>query len=251
MRAWLIGAALAAGASAWPAHAGILEDDEARRAILELRARVDKLDAEQRAAVAEQVSQLRRSVLELNATIEALRAELARLRGQDEQLARDIAELQRKQKDVVAGVDDRIRKLEPQPVAIDGKEFLADPEERKVFDEAMAAFRAGEFDRAVLAFGNFQKRFPASGYRESGHFWLGNTHYARRNYKDAMASFRALVSTAPTHAKAPEALLAISNCQVELKDRAAARKTLDELIKAYPDSEAALAGRERLAAMRG
>ena len=49
------------------------------------------------------------------------------MRGQDEQLTRDVTELQRLQKDAQQGVEDRIRKLEPQKVSLDGKEFLVDP----------------------------------------------------------------------------------------------------------------------------
>ena len=37
-------------------------------------------------------------------------------------------------------------------------------------------------------------------------------------------------------------MLAIANSQAEMKDKAGARKTLEELIKAYPKSEAAVAG---------
>lgn len=244
-----LGAALASA----PAHA-LFEDDEARRAILDLRTKVEEqrvAGERQQAALAEQIATLRRSVLELNGTIEALRTELARLRGQDEQLAREVAELQRRQRDVATGVEERIRKLEPQPVSVDGKDFLADPEEKRQFEDALASFRGGEFDRAVAAFGAFRQRWPASGYTESALFWLGNAQYAKRDYKAAIASFRALVTQAPQHPKAPEALLSVANCQFELKDRVAARRTLDELIKAYPNSEAALAGRERLAATRG
>jgi len=54
----------------------------------------------------------------------------------------------------------------------------------------------------------------------------------------------------PDSAKAPEAMLAIANCQAELKDTKAARKTIEDLVKAYPKSEAAQAGRERLVSMR-
>ncbi len=50
--------------------------------------------------------------------------------------------------------------------------------------------------------------------------------------------------------EAPEALLAVANCQAELKDTKSARRTIDELLKAYPGSEAAQAGRERLALLR-
>jgi TolA-binding protein len=45
-------------------------------------------------------------------------------------------------------------------------------------------------------------------------------------------------------------MLAIANSQAEMKDKVGARKTLDDLIKAYPKSEAAVAGKERLAALK-
>ena len=54
----------------------------------------------------------------------------------------------------------------------------------------------------------------------------------------------------PDHPKAPEALLAVANCQAELKDTKGARKTIGELVQQYPKSEAAAVGRERLASLR-
>jgi TolA-binding protein len=55
---------------------------------------------------------------------------------------------------------------------------------------------------------------------------------------------------APEHPRAPEALLAMANSQAEMKDTKSARKTLDDLVKAYPKSEAAQAGKERLASLK-
>ena len=48
----------------------------------------------------------------------------------------------------------------------------------------------------------------------------------------------------------PEALLSVANCQMELKDAKGARRTLDELLKTYPKTEAAQAGKERLASLK-
>jgi TolA-binding protein len=50
--------------------------------------------------------------------------------------------------------------------------------------------------------------------------------------------------------RAPEAVLSIANCQIELKDTRGAKKTLDDLIKAYPQSEAAVAAKERLSRLK-
>ncbi len=235
------------------AHAGIFDDDEARRAILDIRAKIEQNTQTQRTGqqqLTEQIDQLKRSLLDLNNQLEQVRGDNARLRGQNEQLARDVAEVQRKQKDIQSGVEDRMRKFEPQKVSVDGREFNAEPEEKRQYDEAMELLRRSDFAATATALGAFRKRYPASGYGDSALFWLGNAQYGTRQYKEAIASFRTLVSAAPDNAKAPEALLAIANCQAELKDAKGARKTIDELVKAYPKSEAAQAGRERLAALR-
>ena len=80
------------------AHAGLFDDDEARRAILDLRKRVEQRSAQARAAPNdENRADLRRSLLDLQNQIEQLRDDIATLRGQNEQLTRDVAELQRKQ----------------------------------------------------------------------------------------------------------------------------------------------------------
>ena len=254
----LVAAAFAtvAFAVAGPARAGLFDDDEARRAILDMRKQIDQgndaraRQAEQINQISAQLEQLRRSLLDLNGSIDAQRTDNAKIRGQMEQLARDVAELQRKQTDLQQGVDERIRKVEPQKVTIDDKEFTVDPDEKRMYDDALAGFRRGDFDSAATGFAGLLKRFPASGYRQSALFWLGNAQYARREYKDAIASFRSLVTSAPESPRAPEALLAIANCQAELKDTKSARRTIDELVKTYPKSEAAAAGRERLASLK-
>jgi len=241
------------------AQAQLFPDNEARKAILELRGndeqtskRLAELTAANK-ALQEQVQQLlplRSSLLELNSQIEALRGELARQRGTNEQLSRDVAELQRKQKDIAQGVEDRIRKLEPQKVSVDGKEFLADNDEKRQYDAAFALIRSGDFAGAVTAFNNFSRRYPASGYLDSVRFWAGNALYGNREYKEAIASFRAFMANAPDHERVPEALLAVANCQAEMKDSKGARATLADLLKRYPQSEAAQAGKERLAALK-
>lgn len=250
---WLLALALVAPA----AQAGLFDDDEARKAILDLRSRQDQSEARVKAAQAEanaqlleQVAQLKRSLLDLNNQLEQMRAEMARMRGQDEQLTRDVTELQRLQKDAQQGVDDRIRKLEPQKVSLDGREFLVDPEERRLYEEASAVLRRGDYAAASTALAAFNRRYPGSGYNPSALFWLGNAQYAMREYREAIASFRAMVNASGDHPRAPEALLAIANCQMELKDTKGARRTIDELVKTYPKSEAAQAGKERLASLR-
>ena len=235
------------------AHAALFDDDEARKAILDLRQKVDlqqQRNVEELRKANDDNAQLRRSVLDLSNQIEVLRAEIAKMRGQDEQLARDVAEVQRRQKDVAQGVDERLRKFEPSKVTVDGKEFVVSPAELRDFDAALATLRKGEFAPAQTAFVDFLKRYPDSGYRPSALFWLGNAQYALRAYREAIINFKSVVAIAPDHVRSPEAALSIANCQVELKDTKSARKTLEDLIKVYPQSEAASVAKDRLSKLK-
>lgn len=237
-------------------QAALFEDDEARRAILELRqsqrALQERLDrqGQEVKALSEDNGQLRRALLDFQAQIEALRAELSGMRGDKEVLLKDLADTQRRLKDQAQVVEERFRKFEPLTVSLDGIEFQADPAEKREFENALTVFRRGDFTPAANAFADFIRRYPQSGYVPQSLFWLGNAQYATREYKLAITNFRSLLSVAAQHPRAAEALLSIANCQVELKDTKAARKTLEDLVKDFPQSEAAAAAKERLSRLK-
>ena len=114
------------------AYAGLFDDEEARKAILDLRQRVEAgrqaseaslqrlMDSlresvreslresqnEQLRRSSEESAQFRRGLLELQNQIEGLRSEVARLNGQNEQTQRAISELQLRQKDLALGQRD-------------------------------------------------------------------------------------------------------------------------------------------------
>ena len=249
------------------AHAGIFDDDEARKAILDLRQQITGLNAtvnnslsaaQQRST--EEIAQLRKSMFELQNQIDKQKGEISQLRGDNEVLARNLAEMQIRQKDMLQSaeqklqaaeqrsqaVEQKLTKLEPVTITLDGREFMADPAEKRDFDAAFALFRAGDFVKSQKALFDFIQRYPGSGYSPSALYWLGNAQYSNRDYKEAIINFRSMISKNPDHMRAPEAMLSIANCQLEMKDPKSAKKTLEDLMKAYPKSEAAFAGVERL-----
>jgi len=237
-----------------PAHA-LFADDEARKAIIELRNRVAQLEESQKKLASsqelqDQIATLRRSLGELLNQNEQLRAELAKQRGANEQLTRDFADTQRRLADQLAAFDGRLKPLEPQTVTLDGKTFKVEPEEQRQYEAAMGLLRRGEFEEAASAYQSFLSRFGASGFGDSVRFWLGNAQYGQRQYREAIASFRAFIAAGSGHPRLAEARLAIGNCQIEMKDNKAARRTLEELMKLHPGTEAAQAAKERLAGLK-
>ena len=253
------------------AHAGIFDDDEARKAILDLRQQITGLNAtvnntlsaaQQRST--EEIAQLRKSIFELQNQIDRQKGEISQLRGDNEVLARNLADMQIRQKDMLQSaeqklqaaeqrsqvVEQKLTKLEPVKITLDGREFVADPAEKRDFDAAFALFRAGDFVKSQKALFDFIQRYPGSGYSPSALYWLGNAQYSNRDYKEAIINFRSMISKNPDHMRAPEAMLSIANCQLEMKDPKSAKKTLEDLMKAYSKSEAAFAGAERLRTLK-
>ena len=73
----------------------------------------------------------------------------------------------------------------------------------------------------------------------NAHYWLGNAQFALKDYKNALDTYQGLLKAFPGMSKAAEVLFNIAGCQQELKQAAAAQKTLKQLVAKYPDSEAA------------
>lgn len=224
--------AAAMAASAPVAHAQLFGDDEARRAILDLRQRFDQSVAAQNRLV-EDNRQLRESLLSMQNEIETLRSSLASLRGEQEELARELQDVK-----ASGAADGRTP---------GGQMVAASAEEKAAFDAALAAFQNGEFNDSRGLFANYIKQYPSSSLTPDAMFWLGNAQYATQRYQEAIDNFQALVQSIPNHPKAAEAMLSIASCHQELRQTDQARTVLNQLIERYPDSEAASVARDRLA----
>jgi len=220
------------------AHAALFGDDEARKAIIDLRAKVDGVQQSKAETSA---------VLTLSNQNDALKQEISRLNGQIEVLSNEVQNLQQRQKDFYVDLDNRLRKLEPQVVAVDGKDAMVGQSEQSAYDNALALFKAGDYKKSGSSFADFIQRYPESAYAPSAQYWIGNAYYAQRDYKNAIAAQQALLKKYPDNPKAADALLNIASSQVELKDRPAAKKTLESLVAKFPNAPAAQTAKERLA----
>ncbi len=246
LKTTLAAAALAALSYApLQAHAGLFNDDEARRAVLDLRTRIDSLRQESQTKLDSKADKT--SILDLSSQNEQLRQEIAKLRGQIEVLTNEVANTQQRQKDFYVDLDNRLRKLEPQKITVDGKEASVDQTELRAYEAAMALYKAADYKGASTAFAEFMRSYPQSSYAASVQYLLGTAYYAQRDYRNALTAQQAVVKNYPDSPKAADALLNIASCHTELKDKAAAKKALETLVRQYPASSAAQTAKERLA----
>jgi len=236
--------ALAVAAFSLHASAGVFDDDEARRAILDLRAKVEALSKD--LATRMDTKADKTSTLDMIAQHDQTMQEIARLRGQVEVLQNEIEVASKRQKDLYADMDKRLKALEPRQVEIDGKTASVDQSEQNTYDAAMQQFKEGDYEGAATALQGFVRRYPGSAYAANAQYWLGNAYYANRDCKAAIVAQQAVVKNYPDSPKAADAMLNIASCQTELKAVNNAKKTLNELIKTYPNTAAARTAKERL-----
>jgi tol-pal system protein YbgF len=229
-----------------PAHAGVFDDDDARKAILDLRA---KVDANQR-DTNNRLQTIQSGQLDLANQIDLLRQDNAKLRGEIELLQNTSATQEKREKDFYTDLDGRLRKLEPQAVTVDGRTGTADPAESRNYETAVASFKNSDFKGALNQFLAFSRDYPNSVYLPSAQYYIGACYYAQRDFKSAIAAQQVVLRTWPDDPRAADAMFNVASSQSDMGDRKSARKTLETLVLTYPDSQAAGIARERLASMK-
>lgn len=228
------------------AHAGMFDDEEARRQIKDLTIKSEARFDQQGKAQLDLANQLQRQS-----------EEIARLRGQVETLSYELETAKKRQQDFYLDLDTRLRKFEPQgggSAAVDpasgansGQTAAADPaRENKEYEAALNQFKAQKYKEAATAFAAFVQKYPDSSLAPNAQFWLGNAWVAQRNCAKAIEAHSVVTTRYAESPKAPDAWLAMANCQQEMGNPAAAKRSLETTVAKYPNSPAAETARERL-----
>ena len=225
-------------------------------------------------------------VLELANQMQVIREELRTMRGQLEVMSNNIDANAKRQRDMYVDLDTRVRRFEqsappaptpgavapgpaaasspappgsasasasppssspPPPVVTSG---AAAADETRVYEAAQNQRRVGNYQAAIVAFQSFVLQFARSPLAHRAQYWIGDSYYNLRDFKNAIINQQKLVSTYPESASVPDALLNMASSYIELGDNASAKKTMDNLIARYPTSEAAEKARRRLASLR-
>lgn len=246
------------------AQAGLFSDDDARKLSQDNRKEIQQLEA-RLLKLEDRNNQQTRSMLDLQSQIEALNSEIRKLRGQNEEFAHGLQDAEKRAKDFYVDLDARLRHFESLEEAARDEAVSAsgipptstistgssDPApENRAFEAAYGLFKNGRNANAIKAFQEFLKKYPDSVHVPNAIYWLGATKFALKDYKGAMLSYQKMLEVSPAAPKAAEALLNIAACQQELKQKAAARKTLKQLIAQYPKSEAAAKAKKQLASAK-
>jgi tol-pal system protein YbgF len=121
---------------------------------------------------------------------------------------------------------------------------------RRAYDNALALYRAGDYQGAIAAFDGFVKRYPRDALAPNAQYWIGDAWFNLRDFRQASSAQQTLIASYPDSPKVPDAMLNLSSSQMALGDNAAAKKTLEDLVKRFPQSDAAEKAKQRLPKLR-
>jgi tol-pal system protein YbgF len=253
MRAWFLICLFVASS---PAMAGLFSDDDARKQVKLLESRVVKLEQALAAAEADKEQNIR-STLDLQIQMEALNTEVRKIRGQNEEFTHNLQDAEKRQKDFYIDLDTRLRRIEAGANANTPDRSAANREassdtvgESRAFDAAYAFYKAENYQNAATAFRDFLKNYPQSVHEANVLYWMGNAYFLQKDCKSSVNSYQALIAKYQDHPRVQEAMLNIADCQVNLNSKAAAKKTLKQLISQFPGSDASEKAKKRLAAIK-
>jgi tol-pal system protein YbgF len=256
------------------AHAGMFDDEEARKQIAAERKRIDDVKAQQQAVDA-RLSKMEeafksQALLDLFSQIEALKLEMNKLRGQIEVLNNNVENATKRQRDMYLDLDTRVRRFEqqggPSP-ATEAPAGTASPAaaasgapaapatavanvdagaETRAYEAAQGQRRVGNYQGAIVAFQNFIKQYPKSNLAPRAQYWIGDSYFNLRDFKLAIGSQQTLLKTYPDSPTVPDAMLNIASSHIEMGETAVGRRTLEELVAKFPVSEAAEKAKRRI-----
>ncbi len=232
-------------------------DLDARLRTFETTAAIEVQTKEEARKLSDETNkQQARAILNLQAQIEAHIADTRVLHGQNEELAHDLQEAKQRQKDFYVDLDARLRTFET-TAAIEvpaKKEAQAQKDalnaENRAYEEARSLLATNNHTGAISALQEFIKQYPQSVHVLNAHYDLGEAYFQAEDYKKSLVSYRHVASSSSQTPRVIDAMFRIADCQIELKDRDAAKGTLKKIISNYPGTVAAEKARKRLASLK-
>ena len=210
---------LSVNTSAW----ALFGDDEARKAILELR---DQLKSQQEVQMS------------LYDRLEKLTKEVQTLRGKVEDLTNSVGKEKQNAETIYDDLSNRLNEMDPKAkaaAAASDREISAKQE----LDRCLSVFQKGDANQAIKCFSGMTQKYSKTKVYPDALYWLGSSYYMKGNFAQTIATEQRLISGYSKHAKVPEAYLLGGMAQMDSKKPAEAKATFNKLIKLYPKSSAA------------
>ncbi len=117
--------------------------------------------------------------------------------------------------------------------------------EQATYKAALDLVLAGKFNQGRDQFNTFLQQYPNGRLAPNAYYWIGESHYAQKNYPDALLSFKQVSTAYPKHHKTADALLKAGLTYEKLGDLENARLQFQAVVSDFPSSNAAKIARSK------
>jgi tol-pal system protein YbgF len=117
---------------------------------------------------------------------------------------------------------------------------------RRDYEVAWRNLEKRDYRSAIARFKDFQKKHPKSNLAVNAQYWIGESHYALREFDQAIVELDAVRSRYPEGEKVPAALLKQAYAFSELGENTNARLLLHEVVEKYAQTPEATQAKQKL-----
>jgi len=228
---------------------------EMKRRLAELERRTSGVGEDGLLGTMDRLAESGRRLAETQASLDALRVEFqtvnGRLADQDIAMQRLRDELSLIREDLslrIEALELRLAEMAAKPPvqpATPSPKTVQSPEE--LYTRSLALVREGkDMQAAREGFQQFVTSYPQHTLAVNAEYWIGETYYGDKQYKNAILQFQEIIDKYPGHAKVPSALLKQALAFQGLGDKENARLLLEKVVASYPQSPEAGKAREKL-----
>ncbi|WP_341661669.1 tol-pal system protein YbgF [Vibrio sp.] len=194
-----------------------------------------------------------RMQLQMQQQLDDMALEINDLRGQLEKNSFDMQQMLERQRELFIELDKLRGQVSSAPVAEAAKEtaapkgkFSTNVDEQTAYQNAVdLILKKRDYAGAIAAFQQFQKDYPDSTFSPNAHYWLGQLYFAKKQDKEAVKSFAAVVAY-PKSNKRADALVKLGDISKRNDNTAQAIKYYQQVIDEYPSSASAKLAEERI-----
>ena len=113
---------------------------------------------------------------------------------------------------------------------------------QNLYDAAYLNVIKGNYDLAILGFGDYVNYFPRTALAPTAQYWIAECYYTKKDFQKASEEFEKLFQNYPASEKTPSALYKLGLIYRELDKEIEANGYFGQLLDKYPQSpEAKLA----------
>ncbi|NGZ09029.1 MAG: tol-pal system protein YbgF [Nitrospira sp. LK70] len=125
-----------------------------------------------------------------------------------------------------------------------------DPPDRVRYEQVLGLFRDGDLEGARQGFAGFLDDYPNSNLAPNARFWLGESHFGKKEFQRAIDAYDKVEIDYPGSEKVPAAILRKGYAYLALKDRKRASSAFKQVVTLYPKTAEAGKASDKLAQLK-